>query len=47
VGVTLAKNEFVMSQAFFGMKQFPLDVWHVKTTNILDVWVTHIVSCTK
>jgi hypothetical protein len=35
VGVPLAKNACVMSQAFFGMKLFPLDVWHVKTTHML------------
>jgi hypothetical protein len=36
VGETLAKNELAMPQPFFGATQFPLNVWHVKTTNILE-----------
>src|SRR5260370_22769091 len=36
MGETLAKDGYAMSQAFFGPTQLPLDVWHVKTTNILE-----------
>src|SRR5260370_2875655 len=33
---TLAKDRFAMSQAFFSTPHLPLDVLHVKTTNILE-----------
>src|SRR5260370_17464455 len=36
MGETLAKDGYAMSQAFFGPTHLPLDVWHVKTTNILE-----------
>ena len=36
MGETLAKDRFPMSQPFFGSPHFPLDVLHVKTTNILE-----------
>jgi hypothetical protein len=36
MGETLAKDGCAMSQAFFGPAHLSLDVWHVKTTNILE-----------
>jgi hypothetical protein len=36
LGETLAKDQFAMSQPFFGTTQLELDVLHVKTTNILE-----------
>src|SRR5260370_4384368 len=36
MGETLAKDGYAMSQAFFSPTHLPLDVWHVKTTNILE-----------
>ena len=36
MGETLAKDGYAMSQAFFGPTHLPLDVWHIKTTNILE-----------
>ena len=34
--IALGENGFAMPQPFFGTTHLPLDVWHVKTTNIFE-----------